>query len=189
MAAAIRSEREAKPSGAAIVEHRAATGRLFASSLESAASTPKHREFFRALMTGLGVKLLEPKPVAGGVFDARGYLTIALVVGPFTAPSYEQALDTDFLQGEAAATPRAGDKAGEAVWQEFKAGVDALFTFNPLTTEQYQITRLSLRKGWNSFLIKVVNSHGNWQLKARLQCRDPSLAPLLQSAVTKPSSD
>ena len=249
VAAAIRSEREAKPSGAALVEHRVPTGRLFVSSLESTAPTPKHREFFRALMTGIGVKLLEPKPVAGGIFDARGYLTLALVVGPFTAPSYEQALDTDFLKGEATATPRAGDKAGEAVWQEFKAGAEALFTFNPLTTdaqatnhiayvsfwvfsprsddllddargakvdliagsddgakfwlngkfihenrgknplqpEQYQLTGLSLRKGWNRFLIKVVNSHGNWQLKARLQCRDPSLAPLLQSTVTKPS--
>jgi beta-galactosidase len=251
VAAAIRSEREAKPSGAALVEHRVATGRLFVSSLESAAPTPKHREFFRALMTGLGVKLLEPKPVAGGIFDAHGYLTNALVVGPFTAPSYEQALDTDFLAGEASATPRAGDKVGEAVWQEFKAGADALFTFNPLTTdpraanhivyasfwifsprsddllddargakvnliagsddgakfwlngklihenrarnplqpEQYQLTRLSLRKGWNQFLVKVVNDYGPWQFKARVQCSDPSLAPMLQSAAAVPEKN
>ncbi len=40
--------------------------------------------------------------------------------------------------------------------------------------------------GWNSFLIKVVNSHGTWQVKARLQCRDPSLALLLQTATAIP---
>ncbi|MHB8971934.1 MAG: glycoside hydrolase family 2 protein [Pirellulaceae bacterium] len=252
VAATIRSEREAK-SSAALIEHRGVMGRLLVSSLEATAPTSKHRDFFRALMRGLGVKLLDPKPPAGGIFNEQGFVTKALVIGPFTTADYEQALDNDFVGGETEATPqagdKAGDKAGDQTWQEMAAGADAVFSFNaiardadarnhvayvsfwlfssraddllddargakvdliagsddgakfwlngrlihenrgknPLQPEQYQLTRLSLRKGWNRFLVKVVNDYGNWQFKARLQCSDPSLAPLLQSALAAPT--
>ena len=250
VAAATRSERGAKPSGAAIIEYRTGGGRLLVSSLESAAPTPAHQEFFRALMIGLGVHLDEPKPMAGGLLDGGGYVTKALVLGSFNATSYEEALDKDFAGGETTIEPRPGDKlpAGP-VWHELAANADAVFSFNPLATEpdpvnhvayasfwlfspradellddgrgakvdliagsddgakfwlngqlihenrgknplqpeQYQLTRLSLRKGWNHFLIKVVNASGDWQLKARLQCADPDFAAQLRTEVAQPT--
>jgi beta-galactosidase len=250
VAAAVRSEREAKPSGAALIEYRTGGGRLLVSSLESIAPTPAHREFFRALMMGLGVHLAEPKPVAGGLLDAGGYLTKALVLGSFKAASYEEALDKDFVGGESTLAPRSGDQlpAGPT-WCELVAGDDSVLSFNPLATEpdavnhvayasfwlfspraddllddargakvdliagsddgakfwfngqlihenreknplqpeQYQLTRLSLRKGWNHFLVKVVNAGGKWQLKARLECADPGLAAQLRTAVVRPT--
>ena len=47
----------------------------------------------------------------------------------------------------------------------------------------FQLNRLSLNRGWNHFLVKVANTHGDWKFHARLQCSDPELAPLLQAAL------
>jgi len=47
----------------------------------------------------------------------------------------------------------------------------------------FQLKNLSLKRGWNHFLIKVANTHGDWKFQGRLQCHDPELAPLLQAAI------
>ena len=254
VAAAIRSEREAKPPAAALVEFSAGTGRLLVSSLESATPTPSHVEFFRAMFIGLGVRLLEPEAMTGGLLDENGFLTKALVLGPFAAASYEAALDQDFMGGETTLHPKPGQTAGGNTWHEMAAGADAVFQLNdlkndpeaatqaaylsfwlfsprsddlmqggvlldhsqgakvgffagsddgakiwfngkpihenrgknPLTADQYRLAGLSLEKGWNHFLIKVINDRGNWQFKGRLQCSYPTLAPLLETAVSQP---
>ena len=55
---------------------------------------------------------------------------------------------------------------------------------NPLVPDQYRAPGISLRKGWNHFLIKVINDRGGWQFQGRLQCSYPTLAPLLQTALS-----
>lgn len=255
VAAAIRSEREAKPPAAALVEVSAGKGRLLVSSLESDAPTPGHVEFFRALFIGLGVRLLEPEAMSGGILDSNGYVTRALVAGPFTGASYEEALDTDFLGTEKFPDPQAGAAGGGSSWREMQASLAGVFEFNslendaearnkaaylsfwlfsprsdnlleggvlldhsqgakvellagsddgakiwlngkvvlenrgknPLQAEQYKLTGLSLEKGWNHFLVRVANDRGGWQFKARLQCRYPTLAPLLRTEVARPA--
>jgi beta-galactosidase len=255
VAAAIRSEREVKPPAAALVEVAVGKGRLLVSSLESAAPTPAHVEFFRALFVGLGVQLLEPKAVAGGILDANGCVTRALVTGPFTGSSYEEALDKDFLGDPKSLDPKPGAAAGTSSWREMKASPAGIFEFNalendaeasnkaaylsfwlfsprsdnlmeggvlldssqgakvdilagsddgakiwlngksilenrgknPLQPDQYKLSGLSLEKGWNHFLVRVVNDRGNWQFQARLECRYPTLAPLLRTEVARPT--
>ena len=236
------------------MEFPAGTGRLLVSSLESATPTPSHVEFFRAMFIGLGVRLLEPEAMTGGLLDENGFLTKALVLGPFAAASYEAALDQDFMGGETTLQPKSGQTAGGNTWHEMAAGADAVFQLNdlkndpeaatqaaylsfwlfsprsddlmqggvlldhsqgakvdffagsddgakiwfngkpihenrgknPLTADQYRLAGLSLQKGWNHFLIKVINDRGNWQFKGRLQCSYPTLAPLLETAVSQP---
>jgi len=254
--AVVRSEREAKPPAAALVELPVGKGRLLVSSLESASPSPVHNEFFRALMIGLDVRLLEPKAVEGGLLNEEGFLTKAHVLGPFAAANYEEALDTDFVGGETTIEPQPGQDVGGNIWQEMSAGADGVFSFNslkndleaanqaaylsfwlfsprsddlmeggvlldfsqgakvdffagsddgakiwfngklilenrgknPLTPDQYQLPRLSLLKGWNHFLVKVVNDRGAWQFQGRLECAYPTLAPLLETAVSKPAN-
>lgn len=41
-------------------------------------------------------------------------------------------------------------------------------------------------EGWNHFLVRVANDRGGWQFQARLECRYPTLAPLLQTDVVRP---
>jgi beta-galactosidase len=255
VAAAVRSEREAKPPAAALVEVAADKGRLLVSSLESATPTPAHVEFFRALFIGLGVRLLEPEAVSGGILDANGCVTRALVAGPFTGSNYEEALDKDFLGDKGSLDPKPGAPAGSSTWREMQASPAGIFELNtlendaeaankaaylsfwlfsprsdnlleggvlldhsqgakvnliagsddgakiwlngkpvlenrgknPLQPDQYKLTGLSLEKGWNHFLIRAVNDRGGWQFQARIECRYPTLAPLLQTEVARPT--
>ena len=255
VAAAVRSEREAKPPAAALVEVPAGKGRLLVSSLESAAPTPGHVEFFRALFIGLGVRLLEPEAISGGILDAKGGVTRVLVAGPFTGSSYEEALDKEFLGNEECRDPQPGAAAGGSSWREMQASPAGVFELNrlendaearnkaaflsfwlfsprsdnlmeggvlldhsqgakvellagsddgakvwlnrkpvlenrgknPLQAEQYKLTGLPLEQGWNHFLVRVANDRGGWQFQARLQCRYPTLAPLLRTAVARPA--
>ncbi|MBU3665444.1 MAG: hypothetical protein FGM15_06150 [Chthoniobacterales bacterium] len=256
VAAAVRSEREAKPPSAALVEVPIGSGRLIVGSLESAAPTPAHVMFFRALFVGLGVQVQEPKAVAGGILDSKGFVSRALVAGPFVASSYEEALDGDFVVAQALANPQPGAAAGDSAWREMQASSTGVFEFNslkndaearnqavylsfwlfsprsdnlleggvlldhsqgakvdflagsddgakiwlngklilenrgknPLQADHYKLTGLSLNKGWNHFLVRVANDRGDWKFQGRIECRYPTLAPLLRTDVARPES-
>ena len=131
-ASVLRSEREAQPSGAALVTDGAGPGRLLVTSLPSAAPSPQHQQLLRKLFANLGVGLGPLKSATVSGFDAAGYLHEALVAGSYAAPSYEQALDTDFLGGEAAAAPKAGDTAAGRTWHPVMAGGDGVFNLKAM---------------------------------------------------------
>ncbi len=242
-----RSENEARPSGAALVEFTEGPRRWLVSSLPPSAPTPQHREMFRTLFRQLGVQLTEPRPLAGPTLAADGTLQQALVLGPFTAESYEAACSTDFLAGDDAVDAKPGTKIGDLAWKTVNAGAEGAFVLNaliadpharhaaaylsfwvfcprsddllenprgakldmtaasddglkvwlngsavfdapaprPITDPPFELSRLSLRRGWNHFLLKVSNTHGDWRLRVRLQCPDPVLAPLLQTGLAR----
>lgn len=56
---------------------------------------------------------------------------------------------------------------------------------NPLTADQYRLDGLALQEGWNHFLIKVIYDRGNWQFQGRFLCSYPTLAQLLEAAVSQ----
>lgn len=126
----LRSELEAKPGGAALVELDAGSGRILISNILPAAMTPQHLHLTRTLLANLGVMLTEPQPMEGGVFDAAGNLLRALVIGSFAAESLEKAADTDFFGGESSVQPQPEDQMGELVWTEREAGPDSIIDFN-----------------------------------------------------------
>jgi beta-galactosidase len=241
-----RSENEHRPSGAALVELQVGPTRWLVSSMETAAPTPQHREIFRTLFRQLGVQLADPRPLASPILSGDGVLQQAMVLGPFTAASYEAAFANDFLGGESAAKAEPGTKIGDHEWKILKSDAEGIFPLNSLSTDPqamnaaaylsfwvfsprsdnvlegnprgakldltvasddglkiwynnqpildmpaaraisyppFQLNRLSLNRGWNHFLVKVANTHGDWKFRARLQCSDPELAPLLQAAL------
>lgn len=115
----LRSERERKPSGAALVDFARGQDHYMVCNMDLTAATPKHMQLVRKLMANLGVKLSEPVAIQGGVFDASGSLKQTLVIGSFGAESYRVAYDTDYLGGEtsASARPKLNDKVGDRSWQ------------------------------------------------------------------------
>lgn len=80
----------------------------------------------------------------------------------------------------------AGDGRGK-IWLN---GVPILShrTESPMLPDQHQLPKLSLTKGWNHFLVKVVNDVVPGQFRARLICSDVSLRQGIRSALEKPAN-
>lgn len=131
-ASVLRSEREAQPSGAALVAYPLDRGRLLVTSLSPTAPSAQHRKLLRQLFANLGVALSPPKAITGAGFDEAGYLHDALVIGGFGAAGYDQALDTDFLGGETTAAPHIGDQKGDLAWRSVHANANGVFDFRKI---------------------------------------------------------
>ena len=95
-------------------------------------ATPPLRWSRRALGFTADLKYQAAKPVGEPGADARPleYFVVKdwLVAGPFPAPDPAKDIDTDFLKGETAVQPNAGDKAGDAAWKFHHIGMDSQST-------------------------------------------------------------
>lgn len=131
----VRSEREAKPRGAAVVVWDQGPGRVMVCSLNSDTFTIQHLNLVRALMRNLGVRLGEPMKVGGDLFDATGTLHRALVIGAFRAADHDAALDGDWLDGETAARPQPGETAGGLAWTMAEARDDGVFDLSQIVPD------------------------------------------------------
>ena len=78
-AAVLRSEREAKPTGAALVEYPSGRGRYLVTSFVP--TSREGRTLWKRLLTNAGVALTERKAAPDSAFDEFGHLTNALVCG------------------------------------------------------------------------------------------------------------
>ena len=120
----VRSEMEAKPGGAAMVEMNVGKGRIILCNLLSTSFTTQHLKLVRGLMSNMGVALQEPKQNAEGILDAGGVVCEALVLGSFNADSFNAAYEKDFIGGETTAAPKLGDKVGDNEWKKIKVRTD-----------------------------------------------------------------
>ena len=85
-AAILRSELEAKPAGAAIVEHPFGKGRYVVSALDTtSAAAGATLSLFKRLLTNAGLTLTDRPMDANAAFDFSGTLKQALVCGSFPA--------------------------------------------------------------------------------------------------------
>jgi beta-galactosidase len=129
----LRSEREAKPCGAALVVLPVGKGRLVVSSLVGLADSKERLALGRRLLANMGLKLSEPaNQVVGGLFSDKGFLVQALVCGSFPAETLEVGGQTDYLKGQATIRPRAGDKTGGRDWNKVEAQDGRLFDFKKM---------------------------------------------------------
>lgn len=129
-AALLRSEREAKGAGAALVGLAQGRGRVLVSSLNQDIKSIEVREVYRKLFSNLGIELQEAKAmIAGNLFDQWGVLQQALVSGRFGAESFAAAAAIDFLGGETAITPVNGEQVGEYSWQCGSSNEQGVFDF------------------------------------------------------------
>jgi len=56
----------------------------------------------------------------------------------------------------------------------------------PIEGGKAKVNALKLRRGWNHFLIKVIQGGGAWQFTGRLSCNQPDFLAELESALEKP---
>jgi len=80
---------------------------------------------------------------------------------------------------------RCGSDDGIRIWLNGRE-VYKDATLQPLNSDKVQLNELSLKKGWNHLLIKVVNSVGPWQFKGAVFSPDPSLQKDLKLEVEVP---
>ena len=129
-AALLRSEREAKPSGAALVECPSGRGRTLVTSFVPASRDG--RTLWKRLLTNAGVVLTERKAAPDSAFDEFGHLTGALVCGRFGAASANAAYDTDAIGIGPALRPKPGDKSGGLEWRAKPADDDGVLDFKKM---------------------------------------------------------
>lgn len=129
-AALLRSEREAKPTGAALVEYQSGKGRTLVTSFVPASR--EGRSLWKRLLTNAGVVLTERKAAPDAAFDEFGHLTNALVCGSFGAAGATAAYDTDTIGIGPALHPKPGDKSGGLAWRAKPADDDGVLDFKKM---------------------------------------------------------
>lgn len=129
-AAVLRSEREAKPSGAALIEYKVGKGRYLVSSL--ALNSREGRKLWKRMLTNAGIVLTERKALSDQAFDEFGHLTSTLACGSFGAPSAAAAYDIDNIGIGPDFKPKQGDHSGSLEWRVHSADDDGVFDFRKM---------------------------------------------------------
>ena len=114
----IRSERESKPAGAALVQCRLGNGTITVNTLTEFDNTDFGIETLRKMLANAGV-------VLGGVdlsssqavISSQGVIKSALVLGSFGASDMQEAFEKDFLDGESRIQPAEGRVTGGKTWK------------------------------------------------------------------------
>jgi hypothetical protein len=247
-AAILRSEREAKPAGPAMVAMPLGKGRYVVSALDTYDNAPELLGVFKRILRNAGVVLTERRLDSDAAFDAFGTLKQGLVCGSFAAPSAAEAYNIDAVGIGPALHPRAGTVSAGQVWTKRASGADGIFNFlndglpgpkrsaavylsfaiwsprpldnlliapnmpkldlligsddgcqvwlndrrieedrgtHPLTPGGLRAS-LPLQRGWNQFVVKVVQGDGEWQFRADLRCSDPQFLTTLRTSISAP---
>jgi hypothetical protein len=129
-AALLRSEREAKPGGAALVELKSGRGRYLVTSFVPASR--EGRRLWRRMLANAGVALTDRKAAPDSAFDEFGHLTSALVCGSFGAATAAAAYDTDAIGIGNALRPKPGDTSGGLAWHARPADDDGVLDFKKM---------------------------------------------------------
>ena len=59
---------------------------------------------------------------------------------------------------------------------------------HPLVAGSIVCPSLPLQRGWNRFVVKVVQQGGEWAFRADLRCTDPLFQSQLKSSIVEPRS-
>jgi beta-galactosidase len=124
----VRSEREAKPSGAALVTRTVGKGRLILCNLPLTTQTSQAAALYRTLLANLGISLGDGV-AQRNLIDARtGAITGALAAGRYPAATRDEALATGNVPPNSGPAIAAGTIVKDRVWTPVAAsnGSDAL---------------------------------------------------------------
>ena len=129
-AAVLRSERESKPSSAALVEYKSGKGRYLISSL--ALNSREGRKLWKRMLANAGIVLNDRKTPPDQAFDEFGHLNNTLVCGSFAAPSAAQAYEIDNIGIGPQLLPKNGDKSNGLEWRMKSADDDGVLDFKKM---------------------------------------------------------
>lgn len=233
-AAVIRSEREAKAEGNALVLRESDSGKIYFLTLDPAILSGTAVSLLRQIFSNAGVSAQNKNNVNIQAINPEGVLESALVIGSFEASdkSFSEISRMDFLKEPDEKSYFAGRRMNGRFWEAGKAregvfdfrkmnmtgpqenavaylsfwlysprsltdllvapdmpqlnmfiGADDGFQFflnrklireslkeGGLTKREHFIKALPLEKGWNHFLIKVIQKGGDWKLAVEFEC-------------------
>ncbi|WP_114941774.1 glycoside hydrolase family 2 protein [Mucilaginibacter endophyticus] len=118
----VRSELEAKPSGAAMIVYEKGAGKLVVTTLPANPKLLKGIRLIRRLLGNAGVALAEGAD--GSVLSNNGNITGALYAGNFTARSAEEAKIRNFVDPGAADEIKDGLEIHRKIWTPLHADKD-----------------------------------------------------------------
>ena len=184
----VRSEQEAKPSGAVMIKKTMDRGNLIITTLPAAPRVDKAEKAMRLLFTNMGVPLAD-SPFAGKPLLKSGELNIDLS----KAKKEGDALTQDFW----ILSPRSLDDLliepnipivnmevntnnAVQVWLNDKQII------NTNQAGKATASTLRLHQGWNHFQLRLTGNSGSGAFSGRLTCNQPAFLKELESAFEKP---
>jgi len=248
-AATLRSEREAKPAGAALVESKLGTGRYLVTTVDLGSSSMDVLQTTTRMMENAGVRFQERKGDSDAALDMIGHVSQVLACGHFSAPDVAELYNTDHIGIKDSLKPKVGEKSGGKEWMVLKTDGNGAFQFkkpgfdgptdnaavylsfwlwsprpldnlliepnmpkldllmgsddgcqvwlnsklikedkgvHPMTPDSIVSEALPLQRGWNHFIVKVVQGGGDWSYAARFHCSDAKFMLELKSSATSP---
>ncbi|MFA5327474.1 MAG: sugar-binding domain-containing protein [Prolixibacteraceae bacterium] len=132
-AAVLRSEREAKEAGSALVVRNSGNGKIYLSALDAGELAKTSPSLLRLLFLNLGLKPQSRILKNAGAVNAKGVLEKALVIGSFASEnrSLEQSGRFDFLGEQDTETYFSGNRLNGRFWEAAKAD-EGIFDFKKM---------------------------------------------------------
>lgn len=112
----LRSEREAKPSGAVLISKKMGEGTLIATTLPAAPRLVEHEKTVRALLGNLGLAL-GPGRDSGKALSADGEINRLLLCASFPAATLQDGVAQKLVDPAAGESIRVDTKTGEKPWK------------------------------------------------------------------------
>ncbi|MES2463844.1 MAG: hypothetical protein V4671_25015, partial [Armatimonadota bacterium] len=129
----LRTEREAKLSGAALVSRAVGKGRILVCSLPAAPQTSQATALNRTLLANLGIALGDG-PAQRNVLDASGAVTRALAAGRMPVASTEEGTAAAFVAPNSGASISVGAVVKDRTWTPVTTNEAGAFDLKPLKT-------------------------------------------------------
>lgn len=249
-AATLRSERETKPAGAALIEVKDGRGRYLVSSIDLIGASTEALETVTTMLARGGVRFGARQTDSNAAIDFVGRLQQALVLGSFEGP-VESLYTTDHIGITGKLAPAPGTVTAGKTWKPVSAGKNGVFNLraaslagatdnaaaylsfyvwspraldnlliepnmpkldllmgsddgcqvwlngklvsedrnvHPVTPDAIVASTLPLQRGWNHFLVKVVQGGGEWGYTARFRSTDANFLFNLRSSITAPEN-
>ena len=134
-AAVLRSEREQKPEGTAIVKTSAGNGQVYVSSLDLDPLNAEGDLLLKHLLANLGVVYNSAHTLVTNAISEDGKLERALLCGTFEA--YDMSLaemgEKEFIDDDSITKPRLGERSNGKFWELAEADSDHIFDLKSLS--------------------------------------------------------
>jgi len=129
-AAILRSQRESKGPGAAIVSASTGMGEIILSSMDFNMLAKESEAFVRSILSNLGAKFNNEATMQIAALDEKGNLKNALICGAFNnlGKNNDELLAEDFIQKLNALKPQPGMRSGGKLWHLITSNNE--FSFN-----------------------------------------------------------
>ncbi len=145
----IRSERESKPEGIALVECKSLQGKLYLLTLDPEQVSPLSNIVLRRLLLNLGANFTKNSAQDVSALNESGKLQNALILGSFdtSGKTLQEAANVDFLKGSHRDSYRPGNEMSSRFW-EVKQAKNGILDFSGMELQGPQQQAVAYVSFW-----------------------------------------